>query len=72
VVTAATGLAELVERGFAVGVAPGASPSVVAGAIHEAISAGPGTRATLPTWDDVAARTADLYRDLARRTTPGT
>jgi glycosyltransferase involved in cell wall biosynthesis len=71
VVTQSTGLAELVESGHAVGVAPGASPSVVAAAIRDAIAAGPRTGVVLPTWDDVAARTAALYRELMQRNAPG-
>jgi glycogen synthase len=63
----AAGLGELVEEGFAVGVAPDAVPSVVADAIRTAIATGPRTGVVLPSWDDVTKQLAEVYERVARR-----
>ncbi len=64
VVTEATALAELVEIGAAVGVAPDADASLVASAIDEAMRAGVRRRPDPPTWDDTARAVAAIYASL--------
>ncbi|HEY8597928.1 MAG TPA: glycosyltransferase, partial [Thermomicrobiales bacterium] len=63
-VTNATALAELVERGLAHGAPPDSTPEETARAIQRALEV-PLLRAhnvALPTWDDCAADLAALYR----------
>lgn len=66
VVRRTSGLTELAERGWAVGVGPDASPQEVAAALDAQLTrpVGPAT-GELPTWEDCASALADLYARTA-------
>lgn len=63
IVTDSTGLHDLVEAGLTRGVPRNAKPSQIAAAIFEEIQSPRLRNARIPSWDDAAARLADLYRD---------
>jgi glycosyltransferase involved in cell wall biosynthesis len=74
VVTDATALHELVERGVAAGVPPGSAPEVVAAALEQQLRRP--VRATppmpgLPTWDGCASGVLQIYRDVVEASSCG-
>lgn len=67
-VSRTSGLAELVDDGLAVGVAPDASAAEVAEAVARELEYPRAVDpAILPSWDDCAARLRDLYLDVLAR-----
>lgn len=68
VVSRTSGLTELADRGWALGLAPDATPAETAAALAAQLSAPVGPRpAELPTWEGCASALVDLYADVLPR-----
>ena len=59
-------LGELVTRGWATGVAPGALPAEIAGRLADVLGAPQPPLPDVPTWDETAAQLARLYEQILR------